>query len=354
MNKNLFQKTLARENDGRPPVWFMRQAGRYHSHYQNLKSQYSFVEICKKPEVACEAAMGPIEDFDFDAAILFSDILFPLEAMGMGLSYDPAPTLSWHVRTPEDAQRLISGSGAAEQLQFQAEAIRLTRARLPQSKGLLGFVGGPSTLYCYAVEGSHKGQLDSALAGLADGRYDIFCDKLADLLIENMCLQAQAGVDTVAVLDTCAGEFTPEQYRTHIVPVLNRVISGFVSRYPNVPVTYYSKNTDARYWASLVELPISALGVDWHQDIVAVLSDWGDRWAIQGNIDPQWLFLETDELVHRLTEVFSRVKELPASARRGWVCGLGHGILPGTPEQNVLAFLNTQRELFHDHRSEAA
>src|SRR5262245_5532124 len=99
-------RTLAKKNEGRPPLWFMRQAGRYHSHYQKLKEKHSFIELCKVPELACEVTMGPIRDFDFDAAILFSDLLFPLEVMGMGLSYDPAPKLGWHVRKREDVARL--------------------------------------------------------------------------------------------------------------------------------------------------------------------------------------------------------------------------------------------------------
>src|SRR3569832_1787563 len=106
---SLFSDALVRRNHGRPPVWFMRQAGRYHSHYQGMRARYSFMDLCKKPDLALEVTMGPIRDFGFDAAILFSDLLFPLEEMGMGLSYEPGPKLSWHLKSIEDASKLTCG-----------------------------------------------------------------------------------------------------------------------------------------------------------------------------------------------------------------------------------------------------
>ena len=140
MNQNLFLNTLNRKNSGRPPVWFMRQAGRYHAHYQALRKEHSFMELCKNPKLACETTMGPILAFDFDAAILFSDLLFPLEVMGMGLSYeDTGPQLNWYLRELSDLKRLRSGDQELEQLSFQAEAIRLIRKELSTNKGLLGF-----------------------------------------------------------------------------------------------------------------------------------------------------------------------------------------------------------------------
>ena len=344
---NLFQAAIRRENTSRPPVWFMRQAGRYHSHYQNLKKTYSFMELCKKPEIACEAAMGPIRDFDFDAAILFSDLLFPLEVLGMGLRYDPGPKLDWHLRELADLKKLSNeGVVLAKQLGFQAEAMSLLRKELPPSKGLLGFVGGPSTLFAYAVEGGHSGELASTKAGLRDGRFQGFNDRLLDLLAENMALQARAGADTVAVLDTCAGEFDPATYREFIVPSLRELFSKFQALCPQIPISYYSKKTGPEHWRALEGLPIAYKGIDWHHDIASVLREWHGRWAIQGNIDPDWLFLEPAELERRLREVFNRVLALPAEMRKGWICGLGHGILQKTPESSVRLFIRLQREMF--------
>ncbi|MGZ3697386.1 MAG: uroporphyrinogen decarboxylase family protein, partial [Bdellovibrionota bacterium] len=324
---NLFEAAVRRQNEARPPVWFMRQAGRYHSHYQGMRKKYSFIELCKVPEAACEATMGPIRDFDFDAAILFSDLLFPLEAMGMGLTYDEGPKLDWHLKSPEDLSRLRGGRALASHMEFQAQAMRLIRAALPASKGLIGFVGGPVTLYGYAVEGGHAGDFASARAGMRDGRFEGFLEKLLDLLAENMALQARAGADVVAVFDTAAGEWNAKEYGELIVPALRELLARFKRLCPDTPVIYYSRGTGPAHWAALRGLPISVLGVDWRHDLATVLRDWSAEFAIQGNIDPQWLFLEPRELERRLREVFSSVKSLPAAFRKGWICGLGHGVL---------------------------
>ncbi|MBY0469965.1 uroporphyrinogen decarboxylase [bacterium] len=349
---NRFQKTLAKKNDGRPPVWLMRQAGRYHSHYQALRKQHSFMDLCKLPEVAAEVAMGPIQDFDFDAAILFSDLLFPLEVMGMPLEYSPGPKLGWHLRSKTDLSKLSSKPGLAQQLDFQAKAMRLTRSRLSPEKGLLGFVGGPLTLFFYAVEGSHQKMGDpipesqTAVAGLTDGRYDGFCEKLLPLLADNMVLQAQAGADTVAILDTCGGEVSPAQFRDHVAPVLKELLKLFHQKLPNYPVTYYSKKTGPEYWEFLRPLQIEAMGIDWNHDIAQVLERWSDRFVIQGNVDPDWMLLPKMELEPKLRHVFQSVHKLPQKFRRGWICGLGHGVLQTTPEENVRLFVQLEREIF--------
>jgi uroporphyrinogen decarboxylase len=232
--------------------------------------------------------------------------------------------------------------------------MRKIRDRLPQSKALLGFVGGPLTLFYYAVEGSPKGELESARRGLKDGRYAGFVEKLMDLLVENMALQARGGADAVAVLDTCAGELDPVTYREVGVPVLKTLLTKFKALCPNTPVVYYSKGTGPAHWDSLIEVPFECLGVDWNHDIAEVLKRYGERWSIQGNINPDWLFLEPSELEHKLREVFNRVRELPAKYRRAWVCGLGHGVLPKTPESNVKLFIELQREIFDPSASTSA
>src|SRR5690606_24617806 len=128
--------------------WFMRQAGRYHSHYQKLRATHGFTQLCKKPELACEVTMGPIEDFGFDGAILFSDILFILESMGMPLDYDPGPKLGWLLRSTDDLKNLNGSVDVAQSLGFQRDALALLKNRLPEDKSLIGFVGAPFTLYC--------------------------------------------------------------------------------------------------------------------------------------------------------------------------------------------------------------
>jgi uroporphyrinogen decarboxylase len=345
---NIFKSALLRKNFERPPVWLMRQAGRYHSHYQNLRRRHSFMELCKKPELACEVALGPIRDFDFDAAILFSDLLFPLEAMGMGLHYDDKPRLDWYLRKPEDLKNLRSGKQLSEGLFFQARALELTRAALDPRKGLLGFVGGPLTLYSYAVEGTHQGDFVSVHQGLNDGRYEGFWEKLSDLLVENMVLQAQAGADAIAVLDTCAGKFDQAIFQTKVVPCLADLLSKFKTRCPDHCVIYYSKDTQRNHWDSLRELPIDCLGIDWKNDLSQTLQEEAPYWSIQGNSDPHWLLLELNDFEDRLRTSFLKVRELPRNILQGWVCGLGHGVLPNATEEHVRSFVRIQKEIFED------
>jgi uroporphyrinogen decarboxylase len=207
-------------------------------------------------------------------------------------------------------------------------------------------VGGPLTLFCYAVEGSHAGDLADSKAGLKDGRWEGFLERLTDLLAHNMAIQAKAGADTVAMLDTCAGEIDEADYRTHVLPAIRETLVRFKRLCPETPVVYYSKGTGPQHWQHLEGLPIAGLGIDWRHDIAQVLKEWGSRYAIQGNVDPEWLFLEAAELERRLREVFARVQALPASARKGWICGLGHGVIQKTPESNVRLFLKLQKEIF--------
>src|SRR6266516_895162 len=182
-----FQNALARRAQPTPPIWLMRQAGRYHKHYQALREKYSFMDLCKRPELAAEVALGPVLDFDFDAAILFSDLLFPLEALGMGLEYtESGPQLEWQLNE-QMVSRLRSVEDAWPHLSFQGDAVRATRELLPADRSLIGFVGGPWTLFVYAVEGSHTGTLAASKKLLS--LFPRFCETLVPLLIRNIELQ---------------------------------------------------------------------------------------------------------------------------------------------------------------------
>ena len=346
MSETLLAAALARRNAGRPPVWFMRQAGRYHAHYQALRARHEFIALCKQPELAAEVTMGPIDDFGFDAAILFSDLLFPLEAMGMGLRYEPGPKLDWHLHACADLPRLRTGPAALAQLEFQAEAIRVLRPRLGSERALIGFVGGPFTLYAYAVAGSHEGFTRQGPPGLDDGLYAGFCERLIDLLADNMVLQAQAGADCVALFDTAAGALDAAHFARHAVAPLARVVARFRESCPRTPLIYYSRDTGPDHWRSLDALDLQCLGVDWRHDLADTLVAQTPRWCLQGNLDPDWLLLPAAELEQRVRAVFSRVAALPAAARAAWVCGLGHGVLQRTPESNVRLVLKIQREMF--------
>lgn len=346
MTERLLLSALGCRNAGRPPVWFMRQAGRYHSHYQALRARHSFMDLCCDPALATEVTLGPIEEFGFDAAILFSDLLFPLQAMGMGLTYEPGPKLAWHLRGSADLHRLQGGAGRASHMDFQARALELLRARLPDSTALIGFVGGPFTLYAYAVAGSHEGFARGGLEGLEDGLYAGFNERLIELLAANMALQAHAGAECVAIFDTAAGALDPDRFARHVAVPLARLLRAFRTHCPATPVIYYSRDTGPAHWAALNGLDFQCLGVDWRHDIVGVLAAQAGRRSVQGNIDPHWLLLPAAELETRLRGYFARVLEQPASLRTGWVCGLGHGVLQTTPEANVKLALRVQREMF--------
>jgi len=349
---NLLTAALARRNRGRPPVWFMRQAGRYHGHYQRLRARHDFIEMCKNPALACEVTLGPIEDFGFDAAILFSDLLFPLEALGLGLEYSPGPKLGWHLAATADLKRLTGGAARGSFMQFQAEAITLLRQRLPADRGLIGFVGGPFTLYAYATAGSHEGFTRQGLLGLDEasgpsaGLYRGFCELLVPMLAANMALQAEAGADAVAMFDTAAGALSPAQFAVHVAGPLAAAIQAFRARCPHTPLIYYSRDTGPAHWQALQGLGIQCLGIDWRHDLAATLRAQTPYWAVQGNLDPEWLHLPADELEVRARRVWEAVRTLPVAVRGGWVCGLGHGVLQHTPEDNVRLLIRLQREIF--------
>ncbi|HEX4376727.1 MAG TPA: uroporphyrinogen decarboxylase family protein [Steroidobacteraceae bacterium] len=342
----LLLRALERRNTARPPVWFMRQAGRYHRHYQRLRARHEFIDLCKRPELAVEVTLGPIEDFGFDAAILFSDLLFPLEAMGMGLTYEPGPKLGWHLRTAADLSRLTGGAARAQHMSFQAEALTRLRTRLPHSCGLIGFVGGPMTLYAYAVAGSHEGFVRETPADHERTLFPGFIEQLQPLLVANMVLQAQAGADCVAMFDTAAGALSPAQFRELVVPSVAGAIAAFREHCPDTPLMYYSRDTGPEQWSMLRPIDFQCLGIDWRHDMAQALPAFGERWALQGNIDPQWLLQEPAQWEPKVRALFERVLALPATQRAGWVCGLGHGVLQHTPEANVHRVLRIQREMF--------
>lgn len=319
----------------------MRQAGRYHRHYQALKAKHTFMELCKEPELAAEVAMGPIQDFDFDVAILFSDLLFPLEGLGMGLRYENAgPELDWHLNDAGDLKRLRPQSDALGTLEFQRTAVRLTRERLPKDKSLIGFVGGPWTLFSYACQGAHDGSLIEAKKRL--DLFAPFCERLVPLLVENIRLQFDGGAELVMLFDTAAGELSPSVYLEHVVPQLERLARAYPGQ-----LGYYSKFTHGFHLAhELFQGDLFAgLGVDHRWNLVSAL---GLRRTgfLQGNFDQALLHATPAEFERHLRAYLAPLLRLSPEQRAGWVCGLGHGVLPKTPEENVRRFVQIIRESF--------
>lgn len=336
MSNQRFQNALQRVPQATPPIWLMRQAGRYHGHYQELRRQYSFIDLCRIPEVAAEVARGPVADFGFDAAILFSDLLFPLEALGMGLEYtESGPRLGWSLDRAS-LGRLRTVDEAWPRLLFQGEAVRRTREVLPADRSLLGFVGGPWTLFTYAVEGKHSGALAPSKRLL--GLFDDFCDRLVPLLIRSIDDQYAQGAEAVMILDTAAGELSPEIYHDLIVPQLARLVAG-CRQAPG----YYSKATQPAHLRHdlFTDGRLAGIGVDYRWEMREALGMF-TKGFVQGNFDPALLQLDEVELEPRLRRWLAGLENAP---REGWICGLGHGVLPGTPEGNVRKFVQMVREL---------
>lgn len=331
-----FQDALARRPQSTPPIWLMRQAGRYHRHYQALRQKHSFMDLCKRPELAAEVALGPVLDFDFDAAILFSDLLFPLEALGMGLEYtEKGPRLGWNLNE-QTLPQLRSVEEAWPGLLFQGEAMRATRQRIPADRSLIGFVGGPWTLFVYAVEGSHKGSLVESKKLLS--LFPKFCETMVPLLSRNIELQLDGDAELVMIFDTAAGELSPDIFNALVVPQLRAMTAQNAPR-----IGYYSKGTqpahlrDSLFTAGV----LGGVGIDSGWNMIEALDLFGHGF-VQGNFDQALLFSEPNELKRRLLRYLDPLAD---QTRPGWICGLGHGILPGTPEDNVRFFVDTVREV---------
>jgi uroporphyrinogen decarboxylase len=341
---NLFGRALRGEAVAAPPIWLMRQAGRYHAPYQQLRRRYSFDALCRTPELAAEVAMGPVLDFDFDAAILFSDLLFPLEALGFGLSYDDGPPKLDGSLTMARVAAFRPLADALDRLRFQHEAMRATRAQLASDKGLIGFVGGPWTLFVYAVEGTHAGALARAKASI--DLYRAFAGAMVPLLVENIRLQFEGGADIVMVFDTAAGELPPEAFAEVTVPDLTRLAEAFPGR-----LGYYAKALTPRHLehASFPTQAWAGLGVDASWDLAAALGR-PDRGFVQGNFDQTRLHLTGAELDAEIDRFLAPLRALTPEVRRGWICGLGHGVLPGTPEASVRRFVERIRTTFEATR----
>jgi len=336
-----FQAALRREPQATPPIWMMRQAGRYHRHYQALRARHSFVELCKQPELAAETALGPIRDFDFDAAILFSDLLFPLEALGMGLSYDDGPPKLGFQLDEQTLLDLRSWSDACPDLAFQGDAVRATRELLPKDKSLIGFVGGPWTLFVYAVEGSHKGALTKSKR-LLPSLFPRFTELLVPLLSYTIERQLAAGAELVMVFDTAAGELSPAWFERWNLPALGSLARRFPGR-----LGYYGKLLGEAHLDSITrqDAPFAGLGLD-HRHSLPTMLEWQTKGFLQGNFDQSLLHLGESAFKDELAAYLRPLRALDPKRRAGWVCGLGHGVLPGTPEANVRQFVQSVRETF--------
>ena len=339
MPNTKFLNSLNRTPQKGPPVWFMRQAGRYHDHYQALKKDHTFEELCKNPLLAAETAMGPINEFDFDVAILFSDILFPLEALGMDLSYNPGPQFGLHLNE-ENANSLLVNQNPISFMNFQGEAIERTIERLPKEKSLIGFVGGPWTLISYACninKDSRQINLNNFQIGLLD-------NVILPLLKENIKLQLNAGAEVVMIFDSAAHQLDEEDLNTY----LEKTFNSLAKEFPN-KVGYYAK--DGINYETIIakqddhEIDLAGMGLDSNIDIRDYFKKTTNGF-VQGNFSEHFLTLPHEEFLPKLDMFINKMSDLTPEDRAGWVCGLGHGVLKTTPQENVKEFVRRIREAF--------
>ena len=339
MPNTKFLNSLNRTPQKGPPVWFMRQAGRYHDHYQALKKDHTFEELCKNPLLAAETAMGPINEFDFDVAILFSDILFPLEALGMDLSYNPGPQFGLHLNE-ENANSLLVNQNPISFMNFQGEAIERTIERLPKEKSLIGFVGGPWTLISYACninKDSRQINLNNFQIGLLD-------NVILPLLKENIKLQLNAGAEVVMIFDSAAHQLDEEDLNIY----LEKTFNSLAKEFPN-KVGYYAK--DGINYETIIakqndhEIDLAGMGLDSNIDIRDYFKKTTNGF-VQGNFSEHFLTLPHEEFLPKLDIFINQMSDLTPEDRAGWVCGLGHGVLKTTPQENVKEFVRRIREAF--------
>ena len=339
MPNTKFLNSLNRTPQKGPPVWFMRQAGRYHDHYQALKKDHTFEELCKNPLLAAETAMGPINEFDFDVAILFSDILFPLEALGMDLSYNPGPQFGLHLNE-ENANSLLVNQNPISFMNFQGEAIERTIERLPKEKSLIGFVGGPWTLISYACninKDSRQINLNNFQIGLLD-------NVILPLLKENIKLQLNAGAEVVMIFDSAAHQLDEEDLNIY----LEKTFNSLAKEFPN-KVGYYAK--DGINYETIIakqddhEIDLAGMGLDSNIDIRDYFKKTTNGF-VQGNFSEHFLTLPHEEFLPKLDIFLNQMSDLAPEDRAGWVCGLGHGVLKTTPQENVKEFVRRIREAF--------
>jgi uroporphyrinogen decarboxylase len=335
-----FLRACRREPVDRTPLWIMRQAGRYLPEYRALRERVDFLTLCRTPELAAEATLQPLRRFPLDAAILFSDILLPLEALGVRMAFTPAPRIADPVRTRAQVEALRPRP-AAEALPFVADAVRLLRRELEGRVPLIGFCGAPFTLAAYLVQGEGKEGFGAART-LLFREPDTFRRLLGTLgasMVDYLRLQIEAGAQAVQVFDSWAGILGVDEYRTFAFPAVRDLIAGV--RDLGVPIIYFV-NAGPHLLDTAAASGADVLGVCWRTPLDDVARRVGSAIALQGNLDPHVLFAAPDVVAREATRVLDRV-----AGRPGHVFNLGHGILPETPIASVEALV----QAVHDHRS---
>ncbi len=336
MNNTFIQACRGQKTDY-TPVWLMRQAGRYLPEYRKIRGKVDFLTLCKTPELAAEVTMQPVDILKVDAAILFSDILIPVEAMGMKLEFSEAkgPIIYSPVRDSVAVDRLRRLDPKAD-VPFVVDAIKLLLKQLDVP--LIGFSGAPFTLATYMIEGgSSKNFVNSkSMMYQNPGLFHKLMEKLTLTVTDYLRAQIDAGVHAVQIFDSWAGVLSPYDFRTYALPYVKQIIAGLATK---IPVIYFPLNTSAMLPLAK-ESGADVIGLDWRIEIAQAVETLGHGVAVQGNLDPTILFGSKEIIRERVTNILQG-----AVNAQGHIFNLGHGILPETPVDNAVAMVAAVHEM---------
>ncbi|MFW5947635.1 MAG: uroporphyrinogen decarboxylase [Gemmatimonadota bacterium] len=319
------------------PVWIMRQAGRYLPEYRKIREDVDFLTLTKTPELAAEVTLQPIRRFGMDAAILFSDIMTPLEGMGLELDFAPGPVIGNPVRSAADVAALRVAD-PEESTPYVLETVRILSRELPDSAPLIGFAGAPFTTFCYAVQGSGSKTFADAKAFMyaeADATVALL-EKIADTTARYLGAQAEAGARALMIFDSWAGLLGPEAYRRFALPAVQRITASL--REHDVPLIYFP-NQGATLLEDARDAGADVMGIDWRLPLSKARAILGPDWAVQGNLDPTALFAPRDELARQIDRVLAEAGREP-----GHIFNLGHGIERTTDPEAVKFLVDRVRE----------
>ena len=333
-----FLRACLRQPVDRTPVWFLRQAGRYMAEYRVVRKHHTLIEICKQPELASEVTITAAEKLGVDAAIIFADLLLPLEPMGLDFEFQEGlgPVVHHPVRNVADVRALRTDR--TEELAYVARAIEKVAAHFRNRLGVIGFCGAPYTLASYMIEGGgsrdyiHTKQMMYS----KPEAWRLLLDKIVAVLEEYCRLQVEAGAEVIQIFDSWVGSLGLADYRDYAFEASRRLVRSVQQM--GVPVIYFGVDT-AGLLAQMAATGADVIGLDWRQPLDEGWRAVGSGHAVQGNLDPITLFAPPEVLELRVKEILRA-----ANGRPGHIFNLGHGIVPGTPVENVQAVVRMVHE----------
>lgn len=313
----------------------MRQAGRYLPGYREIRSKVSFLELCRRPELCAQAVLEPIDRFDLDAAILFSDILVVFDAMGVELTFDPGPKLPNPVRTVEQAKALTWGD-PLEHCDYVMRAVKACKDALDNRIPLIGFCGAPLTILSYLIEGGATRDFENMKRMLFSEPilFGQLLEKMASLLTTYLIGQIDAGADAVQIFDSWAGSLSTHDYKTHVLGHTERMIQEIRRQRPNVPIIVFARGNSDHLVATAQTKP-DVIGVDWSIALDEAIKRVGSDIVVQGNLDPMLLLGSPETLRARTLTMLKQ-----GQAAKGHVVNLGHGISRFTDPEMAQIFVD--------------